>query len=134
MEESVLKKVANFFGFGQDIEYEEEESIQQTSKKPLVGLSAKASDVVVCSPMTFDDVQQIADYLKSKQVVLVNLSDVDSDLARRIVDFVSGVIYAIDGHFQKVKEDIFIFTPKNTNIISPKKEAKEGSFFLWGNK
>lgn len=134
MEEGVLKKVANFFGFGQDIEYEEEESIQQTSKKPLVGLSTKASDVVVCSPMTFDDVQQIADYLKSKQVVLVNLSDVDSDLARRIVDFVSGVIYAIDGHFQKVKEDIFIFTPKNTNIISSKRETKEGSFFLWGNK
>lgn len=135
MQEGALKRAMNWLGWAQDVEYEEEdERLTVTQKKSsIIGLpTGKGTDVIVCDPLIFDDVQQIADYLKGRQLVIVNLQNVDGDLARRIVDFVSGVIYAIDGHFQKIKEDIFIFTPKNTNIVSTKKESKEGSFFLWG--
>jgi cell division inhibitor SepF len=72
--------------------------------------------VFVVEPAEFDDCPQIADHLKSKRSVIMNLESVELSLARRIIDFVGGVTYALDGTIQKVGAGIFIAAPPNTEI------------------
>lgn len=75
-------------------------------------------EIVVLQPKTFDDARASADYLKMRRPVVVNLRGTHSDLARRIVDFTSGVTYALDGHLLRVGEEIFLFTPNHVVITS----------------
>ena len=77
--------------------------------------------------MYHEQVQQIADHLKNRHTVVVNLKRVTADQAKRIVDFLSGTIYAIGGDLQKIGGGIFLCTPKNINVqgkISNDNEAK----------
>lgn len=75
-------------------------------------------EIVVLQPKTFDDARAVADYLKMRRPVVVNLRGTHTDLARRIVDFTSGVTYALDGHLLRVGEEIFLFTPQHVGITS----------------
>lgn len=72
--------------------------------------------VVVVEPHSFDEVQEIADHLKTHKPVVVSLENLDRELAKRIVDFVSGTTYALDGNLQRVADEIFLFTPKEIPI------------------
>ena len=79
-------------------------------------------------PRAFSEAQQIADQLKSRNTVVVNLKRVTSDQAKRIVDFLSGTIYAIGGSLQKVGGGIFLCTPNNVKVngkITDDNEGKE---------
>lgn len=78
----------------------------------------RQQEIVVLQPKTFDDARAIADYLKLRRPVVVNLRGTHSELARRIVDFTSGVTYAVDGHLLRVGEEIFLFTPNHVVITS----------------
>lgn len=73
--------------------------------------------VVVIQPLTYSDSQDIADHLKSKKPVVVNLEKVEKDVARRIVDFLSGAVYALDGSMQKVSNGILLLAPYNVGIM-----------------
>ena len=85
----------------------------------LLSLHAqRQSEIVVLQPTTFDDARAAADYLKLRRPVVVNLQGAHADLARRIVDFASGVTYAVDGHMLRVGEDIFLFTPQHVVITA----------------
>lgn len=75
-------------------------------------------EIVVLQPKTFDDARAVADYLKMRRPVVVNLRGTHTDLARRVVDFTSGVTYALDGHLLRVGEEIFLFTPSHVVITS----------------
>jgi cell division inhibitor SepF len=68
------------------------------------------------SPRTLNDAQSAADKLKERRPVLINLEHTDDDIARRIVDFISGVTYALDGYYQRIGNKVFLFTPSNTVI------------------
>ena len=70
-----------------------------------------STKLVLLEPRAFSEAQQIADQLKSRNTVVVNLKRVTSDQAKRIVDFLSGTIYAIGGSLQKVGGGIFLCTP-----------------------
>lgn len=72
--------------------------------------------MILLEPRAYSEAQQIADYLKSRNTVVVNLKRVTSDQAKRIIDFLSGTIYAIGGDLQKVGGGIFLCTPNNINI------------------
>ena len=72
--------------------------------------------MILLEPRAYSESQQIADYLKSNSSVVVNLKRVTPDQAKRIVDFLSGTIYAIGGDLQKLGGGIFLCTPKNINV------------------
>ena len=72
--------------------------------------------MILLEPRAFSESQQIADHLKMRNTVVVNLKRVTSDHAKRIVDFLAGTIYAIGGDLQKIGGGIFLCTPNNINI------------------
>ncbi|MCI8446589.1 MAG: cell division protein SepF [Bacilli bacterium] len=74
------------------------------------------SRMILLEPRAYSESQQIADHLKSRNTVVVNLKRVTSDQAKRIVDFLSGTIYAIGGEIQKIGGGIFLCTPNNINV------------------
>lgn len=74
--------------------------------------------MVVVEPTSFDEVQSICDHLKERRPVIVSVEDLDKELSKRIIDFVSGTTYAIDGNIQRVGESIFIFTPSGVQVDS----------------
>ena len=74
------------------------------------------SKMMLLEPRAYSESQQIADYLKERNAVVVNLKRVTSDQAKRIVDFLSGTLYAIGGDLQKLGGGIFLCTPNNVNV------------------
>ena len=84
------------------------------------------SKLVLLEPRAFSETQQIADELKSRNTVVVNLKRVTSDQAKRIIDFLSGTIYAIGGDLQKVGGGIFLCTPNNVKVNGKITEETEG--------
>jgi len=86
------------------------------------------SKMILLEPRAYSESQQVADYLKRRNTVVVNLKRVTPEQAKRIVDFLSGTIYAIDGDLQKIGGGIFLCTPNNVNVegkITDEKEGKE---------
>ena len=74
------------------------------------------SKMILLEPRAYSEAQQIADHLKKRNTVVVNLKRVTSDQAKRIMDFLSGTIYAIRGNIQKIGSGIFLCTPNNINV------------------
>lgn len=74
------------------------------------------SKMMLLEPRAYSESQQIADYLKARHAVVVNLKRVTPDQAKRIVDFLSGTIYAIGGDLEKLGGGIFLCTPNNVNV------------------
>ena len=74
--------------------------------------------MVISQPTTFEQAATICDLLKQKKSVIVNLEYVNKDVARRIVDFISGGVYALDGYIQKVSNSIFLVAPSNYEITN----------------
>lgn len=100
------------------------------SRSKLVGLpSPRKQEIVVLEPASFADAREIAETLKVKKSILLNMRKTDKELARRIVDFLSGISYAIDGHSQKVADQIYLFTPGHIEIVIPDQDQ-----YASGNK
>ena len=74
--------------------------------------------MVICQPTTFEQSEAICDLLKEKKSIIVNLEYVNKDIARRIVDVVSGAVHALDGNLQKVSNSIFLVAPFNYDITN----------------
>ena len=72
--------------------------------------------MILLEPRAYSEAQQIADHLKKRNTVVVNLKRVTNEQAKRIVDFLSGTLYAIGGNLQKLGPGIFLCTPKNINV------------------
>ena len=88
------------------------------------------SKMMLLEPRAYSESQQIADYLKARNAVVVNLKRVTPDQAKRIVDFLSGTIYAIGGDLQKLGGGIFLCAPNNVNVegkISDERETNSKS-------
>jgi len=139
----IMDKVLGFMGFEEEeVELLEDEEIMdnedESGKKKKANLfslhSQKNIRVVVCEPKVFEDCQAIADNLKNRRPVIVNLEEADKELAKRVVDFVSGTTYALNGSTQKVGSGIFLFVPSNMDIASeskaPEKDREKG-LFTW---
>lgn len=74
--------------------------------------------MVISQPTTFEQSEEICTFLKEKKSVILNLEYVNKDVARRIVDFISGGVYALNGHIQKVSNSIFLVAPTNYEITN----------------
>lgn len=78
--------------------------------------TSTSGKMILLEPRAYSESQQIADYLKNRNTVVVNMKRVTPDQAKRIVDFLSGTVYAIGGDLQKIGTGIFLCTPKNINV------------------
>lgn len=86
------------------------------SKPKVVSLNRSMMEVKIIQPTTFEDSQEICNTLLEAKPVVVNLEGFDPDDAQRIMDFISGCIYAINGKYNQISKYIFIFTPENIDI------------------
>jgi cell division inhibitor SepF len=81
-------------------------------------------------PKSFNDAQQVADKFKDQIPVVLNLQGVDTDLSKRLIDFASGLTYALDGGMQRIADKVFMLTPRNVEISAEERaELIEKGFF-----
>lgn len=103
-------------------EYDNEEEDKKFfgKKGKVVPMTNQGQSVkmVISQPTTFEQSEEICSLLKEKKSVIVNLEYVNKDVARRIVDFISGGVYALDGHIQKISNSIFLIAPMNYEITN----------------
>jgi cell division inhibitor SepF len=146
----LINKMLNLVGW--EVEEEEEETsneemleeIEQPQFFNPIGSSKKQNTkvvnlhtssqfkLVVMQPETFDDAQGICDHLKSKKPVIVNLESLEKEIAQRIIDFLSGSVYTVDGNIQRVSSGIFIIAPNNVDITGDlSDELKNKNAFPW---
>ena len=95
----------------EDLEDDVEEE-QEGKKMPTTG----SGKMILLEPRAFSESQQIADHLKKRNTVVVNMKRVTPDQAKRIVDFLSGTVYALGGDLQKIGGGIFLCTPKDVDV------------------
>lgn len=125
---SIKSKLKTFFFLDDDLEYEEEEIQEEqttrsqrtapSQKQNVVSLQSvqQSAKVVLSEPRVYADAQDIADQLKNRRSVVVNLQAIDREQAKRIVDFLSGTVYALGGDIQRIGIDIFLCTPDNVEV------------------
>ncbi|MFB6466561.1 cell division protein SepF [Cytobacillus sp. Hz8] len=126
---SLKSKFKTFFFLDDEYIDEEEDMVeeemepakphkQQVQKQNVVSLQSvqKSSKVVLIEPRVYAEAQDIADQLKNRRAVVVNLQRIERDQGKRIVDFLSGTVYAISGDIQRVGTDIFLCTPDNVEV------------------
>ncbi len=87
---------------------------------PMGGISLSGSgsalEMKVVKPQQFDTVTQIADHLLNKRTVVLNLENTNKETARRLIDFLSGVAYSIDGSIKKIASNAYVITPSNVDV------------------
>ena len=110
--------VNNNSGVGIGMDEETEEPAEGTSKKnKVVNIHATTQlKVVLVKPERFENASEIADHLKDKRTVVLNLESTNKDIARRLIDFLSGVAYAGEGKIKKVAANTYIITPYHVDI------------------
>lgn len=135
MSGAIMNKVLDLFGVDtaeeeyDEEEYEEleedEEEVEENrnfwnrrSSKVVNMPQTNQIKMVISQPTTFEQSEAICNLLKEKKSIIVNLEYVNKDIARRIVDVVSGAVQALDGHIQKVSNSIFLIAPYNYDITN----------------
>jgi len=92
----------------------------EDNQKPIANVvsihSNKTMKVVVCEPDSFEEVQALADHLRNRKQLILNFENTPPEEARRIIDFISGTTYALDGNSQQLGKNIFVFAPNNVEI------------------
>lgn len=97
--------------------------------------SQKQMKVMVVEPLSFDDAQHIADYLKNRKPAVVNFENTEKEVAKRMIDFISGTTYALGGTIQKIGNNIFLCAPNNVDVAySPHDEGIDKAILPWGTK
>ena len=118
-EQGVKNKIKGFFRGEQtteEVDTEDDAYYSVTKEEYHEENGIAGSKMMLLEPRAYSESQQIADYLKRRSAVVVNLKRVTPDQAKRIVDFLYGTIYAIGGDIQKLGGGIFLCTPKNVNV------------------
>ncbi|MHB1986873.1 MAG: cell division protein SepF [Acidimicrobiales bacterium] len=93
---------------------------QRASVRPMV--SQRQTKPQIVAPQRFSDAQQIGDLVKANSPVIVNLQASERDLARRMIDFCSGLTYALSGGMEKVAEQVFLLTPSNVEVSQEERQ------------
>lgn len=130
----IMQRMWNFLGFAEAEDDSGDVPEAQSSRRraPILNLHApRAMEIVILQPGAYDDAQVAADCLKTHRPIIVNLRTAPKDLGVRVVDFLSGVAYALDGHMHRVGEEIFVFTPHHVAIAAEhvREELAPGSLF-----
>lgn len=145
-----MEKVWGSLGLFEPVEMEEERPVQMgvvAAKDEVESKGRKSANVVnlasaqkqikvmVVEPFSFDDAQSVADHLKNRKPVVVNLENTEQEVAKRMVDFISGTTYALSGTIQKIGHNIFLCAPNNVDVAySSREEGMDKAFMPWNNK
>ena len=111
----------DIYDYDNEEEVEEDKKLFNRKNNKVVNMQQgqpNAIKMVISQPTTFEQSDEICSFLKEKKSVIVNLEYVNKDVARRIVDFISGGVYALDGYIQKVSNSIFLVAPSNYEITN----------------
>ena len=102
-------------------------------KSKVVSIAATTQmKVVVVQIESFEEVRDVADHLRSKKAIVINLEKLEKETARRVVDFISGGVYALGASIQKVANGIFLIAPYNVNIMADvRDELRNTGIFPW---
>ncbi|MFU0790870.1 cell division protein SepF [Cerasibacillus sp. JNUCC 74] len=136
---SIKNKIKNYFTMEDEYEYEyvdanefevEQKQVMDKNKNVvnLTSVNNPTSKVVLCEPRTYSEAQEIADNIVNRRAVIINLQRVDNQQAKRIVDFLSGTVYAINGDIQKLGAKTFLCTPDNVNVTGTITDSLEDEF------
>jgi len=103
---------------------------RQSSRLRSVDVPAPAK-VHLVVPRSFNDAKQIADRFKAQVPVILNLQGADTDLSKRLIDFASGLTYALDGSMQRVADRVFLLTPRNVELSAEERSRalEQGGFY-----
>lgn len=157
----IFGKMLDIIGLEEDVgeeefledEYEEEEYDEEPDPEPpmrhtrrqresssgrgnVVDMSSQnAMKMLVYQPYSYDDTQNIIDNLRTRKPVIVNLENLDVDMAQRVLDFVSGAVYALRGSIHKIARGIFVLAPSNVDISGAMTDEMRGNrnFFSMNN-
>ena len=137
---SIVDKIRNKMGANQDTEeYVEEPAAPVQEEEPennhqqadnVVDFKNKAKTasqmkVMVIEPVSFDDAQQVADHIRNHKPVVVNFENTNGDIAKRIIDFISGTTYALSGDIKKVGKNVFMCAPDNVSVTFSEETKKQ---------
>ncbi len=114
----MLDKVKKFL-FTEDEDYEyAEKNVEEkpAARQKMSKLKINQAEVVISEPLSYSESQSIADFVLSNRTVIINLHRVTPEQAKRIVDFLSGAVYALDGTIEKVREEVFLIAPKEVPV------------------
>ena len=97
----------------------------------VLNMSSGKQEVVLFHAKTFDDAAKAADELRRRKAVILNMENVDKSLTRRVVDFLSGSVYALDGRVKKVAQSTYLFCPHNMDVVGDLEtiQAESENFF-----
>jgi cell division inhibitor SepF len=138
---NVVNKILNMLNMNVDNEQDEEYAEDETAelytpeqdeenetrsifgRKTSKSLGASQSvKMVILQPTTFDEAVEVCDLLRERKSIIINLESVNKDIARRLIDVVSGAVHVLDGHMQKISNSIFLIAPYNYDISNDTKE------------
>ena len=137
---SIVDKFRNKMGMNQENEEYVEEQTAAVSEEPadtnyqqadnVVDFKNKAKannqmKVMVIEPVSFDDAQQVADHIINNKPVVVNFENTNGDIAKRIIDFISGTTYALSGDIKKVGKNVFMCAPDNVSVNFSEESKKQ---------
>lgn len=111
--------ILDFFGFDEEFN-QVQDSKTKSDDRPnakIVSLNKKKNyKLIFHSPDSYNEVKNVVDDLKDRSPIILNIEGLEKNQARRILDFISGAVYGINGSVQKVGSDVFLFTPSNIQI------------------
>lgn len=153
MENKFIKGLGKIIGFDED-DYEDDEVLEDKAEKDeqeqddieiepfmanvkkqnkIVNIhTASSAKVVIIKPMNYDEGTAIVDNLKNRRIAIVNINAVEQKVGHKILDFLIGAIYALEGGLQQVEKGVFILTPSNVEVTSElKTELTNKGIFSW---
>lgn len=124
-EDRPARRRGSFFNMAasDDTDYKSAPAAAPTANTGRTGFSGQVvslgnrQEVVLFHPSTFNDTSKAADDLRNKKAVILNMENVDKAMARRVVDFLSGCAYAVDGKVKKVAQSTYLFCPHNMDVV-----------------
>ena len=109
-------------------------NFQAAANAAMNNVAAYKMKVVVIEPKSFDDAQQVANCLREKRPVVINFENTIEEDAKRITDFISGTIYALNGEIKKVSNNVFFCAPSNVNISYSEDKKSVSTEMPWLKK
>lgn len=131
------EKKSSFFSDGEPARQEKPQSFGRRKEQPReakvvdFGAAGQQMKVVIVSPESFDAAAEIADQLRERRPILMNLEKTQKDVARRLIDFLSGATYALEGKIKRVATNTYIITPYNVDIMGDEAGEPENSEFYF---
>jgi cell division inhibitor SepF len=133
----VWSSVTSFLGFRDADDEFDDELFDENGRSKVVSFNEVKGarnkiGVSVFHPRRYEDVTEIADNLRSRLLVVVNLVGADRALSQRVIDFLSGVVYTLDGKMQRLSEGIFLFVPSSVQINAREPDVTTtGTYEAW---